>query len=167
MRKLLGVLALLLVLNSAYIAAFAFPTIFYMGNVLLHVVLGIVTAVLFGWYIAKHREFYRANLGLLAVAAVLGVWLTYSGATTQNRWLVIMHVVFAGVGLAALLPHLFPSRFARALTAALAVLVLLPLGARAYYHWFPNPSDHIRNPVTVPTSMAEEGAGPKSPFWPS
>src|ERR1700682_2118481 len=129
MRKLLGVLALLLVLNSAYIAAFAFPTIFYMGNVLLHVVLGIITAALFGWYIVKHREFYRANglgVALLAVATVLGVWLTYSGATTPNRWAVVTHVVFAGIGLAALLPYLFPSRFARALIAALAVLVLLP-----------------------------------------
>src|SRR3984893_3927183 len=170
MRKLLGVLALLLVLNSAYIAAFAFPTIFYMGNVLLHVVLGIIAAALFGWYTTKHREFYRANrlgVALLGVATGLGVWLTFSGATTPNRWAVIAHVIFAGIGLAALRPYLFPSQFARALTAALAVLLLLPLGAAAYYHWFPNPSDHIRNPVTVPTSMAEEGAGPKSPFWPS
>src|SRR6266851_1067250 len=117
MRKLLGVLALLLVLNSAYIAAFALPTIFYMGNVLLHVVLGIVTAALFGWYIAKHLEFYLANslgVGLLGVATGLGVWLTFTGATTPNRWAIIMHVIFAGAGLAALLPHLFPSRFARA-----------------------------------------------------
>ncbi|MDP8982462.1 MAG: tetratricopeptide repeat protein [Acidobacteriota bacterium] len=170
MRKLLGVLTLLLILNSAYIAAFAFPTIFYMGNVLLHVVLGIVTAALFGWYITKHREFYRANglgVALLAVATVLGVWLTFSGATTANRWGVILHAIFAAIGLAAMLPYLWPSRFARALTTLLALLVVLPLGAAAYYHWRPNPSDHIQNPLTVPTSMAEEGGGPKSPFWPS
>ena len=31
---------LLLILNSAYLWAFASPTVFYMGNVLLHVALG-------------------------------------------------------------------------------------------------------------------------------
>src|SRR5258708_9456779 len=108
MRKLLGVLGLLLVMNSAYIAAFAFPTIFYMGNVLLHVVLGIVAASFFGWYIAKHREFYRANglgIALLAIATLLGIWLTFSGATTPNHWAVITHFILARIGLAALLPY--------------------------------------------------------------
>src|SRR5947208_955401 len=37
-----GLIALLV--NTAYVAAFASPTIFYMGNVLAHVVLGIVVA---------------------------------------------------------------------------------------------------------------------------
>jgi tetratricopeptide (TPR) repeat protein len=31
----------------------------------------------------------------------------------------------------------------------------------------PHPHDRIRNPIFVPTSMEEEGAGPASPFWPS
>ena len=47
-RKLLqwtAVLFIVLLINTAYIAAFASPTIFYMGNVLLHLVLGVVLTV--------------------------------------------------------------------------------------------------------------------------
>ena len=34
-------LFIVLLLNTAYIAAFASPTVFYMANVLLHLVLGV------------------------------------------------------------------------------------------------------------------------------
>ena len=47
-REVDGVLFVVLLVNTAYIAAFASPTIFYMGNVLAHLVLGLVLAVAFG-----------------------------------------------------------------------------------------------------------------------
>ena len=37
---------LVLIVNSAYLAAFAQPSIFYMGNVLLHLGLGLALMVL-------------------------------------------------------------------------------------------------------------------------
>ena len=36
-----GILLVLLLINTAYIAAFASPTVFYMGNVVLHLALGV------------------------------------------------------------------------------------------------------------------------------
>ena len=41
----MAVLFLALLVNTAYLAAFASPTIFYMGNVLLHLGLGLALAV--------------------------------------------------------------------------------------------------------------------------
>ena len=58
-------------------------------------------------------------------------------------------------------------RFKIAFEYSLALLILLPAAAALYQKEFPNPTDRIRNPLLVPTSMNEEGAGPKSPFFPS
>src|ERR1700688_1229494 len=101
MRKWLAVSFLLLLLNSAYVAAFAQPTIFYMGNVLLHVVLGIVVLAL-----ALRAKVRRP---VLLLAAALGIFLVFSGATRQYRFVLIAHIVAAGVGLVALIPYVLRS----------------------------------------------------------
>ena len=44
---------------------------------------------------------------------------------------------------------------------------LVVLGGVADRKWIKHPENTIVNPRTVPTSMEEEGAGPKSPFFPS
>ena len=44
MKRALPILFLALLVNSAYVAALPTATVFYMGNVLLHVVLGIAAA---------------------------------------------------------------------------------------------------------------------------
>ena len=49
LRFIAIVLFILLLFNTAWIAAFASPTIFYIGNVLLHIGLGLVFAPLFLW----------------------------------------------------------------------------------------------------------------------
>jgi hypothetical protein len=40
-----AVLFIVLLVNTAYIASFASPTVFYMGNVFIHLVLGVVLTV--------------------------------------------------------------------------------------------------------------------------
>jgi hypothetical protein len=45
----------LLLVNTSYIAAFASPTIFYMDNVVLHLALGVVLAILLLWPIRSPR----------------------------------------------------------------------------------------------------------------
>src|SRR5437899_7674919 len=45
LKALLGAGVIVLLVNTGYIAAFASPTIFYMTNVLAHLVLGVVLAV--------------------------------------------------------------------------------------------------------------------------
>ena len=42
MLKWIGVFFLVLLVNTAYVWAFAFPTVFYMTNVLVHLGLGVV-----------------------------------------------------------------------------------------------------------------------------
>jgi len=48
-----GILLVLLLVNTAYIAAFASPTIFYMGNVVLHLALGVTLAIVLLWLIRQ------------------------------------------------------------------------------------------------------------------
>ncbi|MBM3773539.1 MAG: tetratricopeptide repeat protein [Acidobacteria bacterium] len=153
-------LFLLLLVNSAYLAAFASPTIFYMANVLLHLVLGVVLLVPLFFLISR----YPAAAGCFRVSAALGLFLAAKGNVTENRWAFWSHIAFAALGIAALIPHVWHRRTFR---AALALLVLLPAGAAVYRRAFPNPHDRIRNPLRVPTSMQEEGGGPASPFFPS
>lgn len=46
----------------------------------------------------------------------------------------------------------------------MAAAILFPLSIRIAW---PRGEKHVRNPLSVPLSMEEEGGGPKSPFWPS
>jgi tetratricopeptide (TPR) repeat protein len=169
MGRLAAFLFIVLLANTAYIAAFAQPTVFYMTNALVHLVLGLlfVVAAMFayGW---------RANVAgavLLIVSAGLGLYLVKVGNTFAYRWVLWAHI---GVGLlfvAAVVPWALRRATTPAgrhlLRIAVALLVLLPAGAAVYRRAFPNPKDRIRNPAVVPASMEEEGGGPKSPFWPS
>src|SRR5690349_689815 len=56
-RNILGAAGAVLVLNSAYLAAFATPSLFYYANVGLHVVLGLATLILAArWLLAGERR---------------------------------------------------------------------------------------------------------------
>src|ERR1051326_7403714 len=132
-----------------------------MGNVLLHVVLGIVVLAL------AFRAQVRSPA--LLVAAALGIFLIFTGATRQYRFVLMGHIVVAAIGLIALIPYVLRSQpaFRNAYVAALALLVLLPTATYLYNRAFPDPTLRIKNPTIVPVSMHGEGGGPKSPFWPS
>src|SRR5579871_2368429 len=131
--KLLWIGFLILLVNTAYIAAFASPTIFYMGNVVLHLALGLVLSVA---PLFVMRRFPLAG-GLFLAAALAGIYLTIRGNTMDHRWALYAHIGLAGVGLAALFPHV-PNR--RAYSACLAVLVLFPVSVRLYQRAFPEAS---------------------------
>src|SRR5579872_4330682 len=151
--KLKWLIALLL-LNAAYVAALPSATIFYVANVLLHVILGFAGVVVLCWQWRRSPK-----IAVLVVAALLGGFLVVKGAVTDNRWALWAHVALGVVGLAMLLPR---GRW----RAGLASLAILAAALRFGWPIAWN-GDRIRNPETVPVSMAEEGAGPKSPFWPS
>jgi Flp pilus assembly protein TadD len=140
-------LILLALLNAAYVAALPSATVFYIANVLLHLALGAAVVI---WLLLRKRT---ARTVPLAIAGVLGVYLIFAGATTDHRTILLAHIALAVVGLAILLPRWRVP--IAALTILAATLRLNPTEAR------------IHNPRIVPVSMAEEGAGPKSPFWPS
>jgi len=169
----IAVLFLVLLVNTAYIAAFPAATIFYMGNVLVHLVLGVVLAVAVAVTLAmgRARTLPRPALVFFAIALVAGVYLAWAGNVRENRWILWAHILSAGLGVAALIPFAWragrSAQFQRAFAACIALLVILPSVAAGYHRLFPRASDRIRNPLHVPASMQEEGGGPRSPFFPS
>jgi tetratricopeptide (TPR) repeat protein len=126
--KWLLIFGLFLVANSAYLAAFGDPTLFYVGNALLHPLLGIIAAILLVIFFVRHRELLtgtgvvaavsdrRAALGerrysgvviitgfFLALAAAFGVYLMIVGMTRPHSLALYAHVSTAIVGIILLL----------------------------------------------------------------
>jgi tetratricopeptide (TPR) repeat protein len=178
LAKWMGFWFIVLLVNTAYVAAFATPSVFYMTNVLLHLGLGIALSIGLVFLLRRDsalRNSIAAATGLFAVALAFGLFLVAAGNVTENRWAFWAHIGAAGLGLAFLIPYVWKraqsgggwAQFRTALQFALAFLILLPAGAALYRKTVPDPTDRIRNPHVVPTSMNEEGAGPKSPFFPS
>jgi tetratricopeptide (TPR) repeat protein len=161
-----GLLFLVLLANSFYLASFATPSIFYMTNVLLHIGAGAVLTFAFLMLVTHSAEFRRtvkwAAPALLASAA-LGFVLVWKGAVIEMRWALVAHIAIAAVGVVALL-FTVKSPWFRGVTFAGAALCCAVL---AYQAVFPSTQQQISNSLHVPASMEEEGEGPKSPFWPS
>jgi Tfp pilus assembly protein PilF len=180
-RNILGASFAVLVVNSAYLAAFATPSLFYFTNVALHVVLGAVTFGLAVWW-SRHREgglppAWIATAALLGIGAVLGGALVLTGTLSRFRWLLLAHIAFSSGG-AVLALVLAAAALARAPRWRLAPLqVFYVLAVIGLTGWSATVvgrqaiaerrAPRIVNPLTPPLSMAGEGAGPKSPFFPS
>jgi len=135
-------------MNAAYVAALPSPTIFYVANVIMHIVLGAAAA---GWLIWKSRK--SGQMLPLLVASLIGFYLAVVGTTRDHYNILWIHIVFGVLGLMLLLPR------AR---AAILAIALIAAGLRFY-----EKPDRITNPQLVPVNMQQEGDGPKSPFWPS
>ncbi|HUQ90233.1 MAG TPA: tetratricopeptide repeat protein [Bryobacteraceae bacterium] len=141
-----------LLLNAAYVAALPSATIFYMANVLLHIGLGVLFAV----KVVKGGS--GTGLRLVLTAALTGLYLAIRGATFDHRWALYSHVILGVAGVLFLWTQLRN----KAVLASLAVLVLA-IGFRLT----PQKPGVIRNTALTPTSMEEEGEGPRGHFWPS
>ena len=158
MKWFWAILAVLLV-NTAYVSAVHPATIFYMGNVLLHLVLGLAFSV--AALLAFRR---KPALFVLLLSSAFGVYLAIAGNTTDHHWILWSHISVAL--LAVLLIGAYSPR--PALYASfLGVLLAGTTIPRIYSRLHPNPSDRIRNPLTAPVTMKGEGGGPQSPFFPS
>jgi tetratricopeptide (TPR) repeat protein len=178
---LVGFGIVLLLANTAYIAADASPTIFYMANVLAHVVLGLAVWAAALALLVRHVEWRRRpsvllSAALLTAAVAFGVFLIARGNLLEFRWALIAHIATGGAAVVALLPLVWrlsgrgapgERRFAAGYQLAALLLVALPAGAMMWAKVSPNPDDRIVNPASPPLSMDEEGAGRGSPFFPS
>ena len=170
------VLGLALGVNSAYLALRQDPTLFYFGNVALHPILGLALALRLGPIVGRRFRGTDA-LGRSAVLSfglslTLGLALMVTGATRPYRPLLYAHIASAALGGLWLLlrlllsPRSLPFR-SRALVTAACLLALASPALRYYAdHVKPN-GRPISNPATPPSSMEGEGAGPRSPFFPS
>ncbi len=186
--RILVVLLCLLAANSAYVAAYSTPDVFYVFNDFLHPILGILTAIFFIVFLRRHREYFTGWLGkgsgaLLAVSAGYGIFLMVVGMTRPHSLALYLHVGFAIAGLFFVLARLRGwARVARARlpelgaaahqawrwTAVVLPVCLVFYGAVAlYHHFYPNPEYQVRNPLTAPTSMYKEGGGKNSLMFPS
>ena len=166
----------LLFVNSAYLAAFATPSLFYFTNVALHVVAGaalfLVGLVWLGRQFRQMSPLAALTAALLAVGSILGLVLTYTGATSRFRGLLYAHiavtssgaVLAVGLALASLVRRgrLRPLTILYAALAFCAVAgpLAIAVAARSASPY------RISNPA-APLSMDGEGAGKASPFFPS
>lgn len=178
LQKWFAIFFLVLLFNTAYVASFPTATVFYMGNVLLHLGLGVVLALAAVQVARKAGTVSGAPvaLGFFALSFVFGSVLVYVYNTRANSWILWSHIVAGGLGVAALIPYVWKKaaeegggwlQFRKGFQYALVALIALPCLGVGYRKAFPNPSDRIKNPLVVPTRMEEEGDGPKSPFYPS
>jgi tetratricopeptide (TPR) repeat protein len=174
--RLLFVGFIALLLNAAYLWAFADPTLWYFVQVALHPLLGLALAAATLWLVLARRP-TPGTLGGGALAIsfsglVLGIAILVVGATTPYRRLVDAHVAASTLGAALLLLYLWIGASRRAWVVRAAVIAVLVAAAdaavvhsgrdtrwRAVYR--------IQNPTTPPGAMDEEGAGTASPFFPS
>ena len=162
-----------LLLNSAWLWAFADASPWYYANVALHPVLGIALAIAL---LGRARRFAGASplraatAASLATAAVTGVAILVLGATRPYYALVIAHVAVSVAGLILLVLALRPRFTLDAATAGAAALFVIVAGA-AILHATRDDARRerfaIANPDVVPASMDEESRGPSSPFYPS
>src|SRR4029077_19465675 len=88
--KVLVIGYLVLLVNSSYLAAYADPTLFYFGNVALHLILGVIISIVFAGYARRRFKHFSLTMKLatflLGVSAVLGLFMMRYGATRQYRW---------------------------------------------------------------------------------
>jgi tetratricopeptide (TPR) repeat protein len=170
-----------LLLNSAYLWAFADPTLAYFVQVAVHPVLGLTLAGAILWLVLR-RQFTPSALGqaalaILAAGLALGIAVLVVGATTPYRRLVDAHVAVSALGAGLFLLYFWRTawhaRDPRLAWAARAgtTIVLVAAGAAATARvgrearW--RAAYRIQNPTTPPKTMDEEGAGTNSPFFPS
>src|SRR6185295_11903150 len=148
LAKWMGFFFIVLLVNTAYVAAFATPSIFYMTNVLIHLGLGLALGIGLLFLIRKDRTLLNAiptATGLFGVALLLGLFLAKAGNITENRCAFWAHIASASFGLAALTPYVWRRarengggwlRFKNAYQFALVLLVVLPASTAIYQKHF-------------------------------
>lgn len=177
--KLLVVGYLVLLINSSYLAAYADPSLFYFGNVVMHMGLGVVLAIGVAVYALRHfgqfSVWLKAGLLLLGVSVAFGLFMMRFGATRQYYWVLYSHIAFAVAGS---IPVLFvlinearkywTTRLRRPVYLAITALVFIfPVASMAYNRYGSAARHQIINPDRVPLKMENEGGGPSGPFFPS
>jgi len=177
MRKFSIYAFLLLLINSAYLFSYGEPTLFYIVNVLFHLVLGIVLLIPFSIYIFQKIK-NISNLGRISIVSlfvgiVSGGYLMIVGATTPYRWLLFTHIVSISIGSLLFCIHLLKDstslspRFKRTLIVVIIGVMFFPIGAKLSQHFFPNKDYLVINPALPPASMYDEGGGPTGHFFPA
>jgi tetratricopeptide (TPR) repeat protein len=172
---------IILLLNSAYIASSAAPSLFFYSNIAAHVLLGaaVPAGALIYWMRARPRlSGHSLVVVLLFLAtAAAGLWLAAVGATRLNQRVIDVHRGLAVVAALALVAWVVRyatraatvrgGRLAATGAALLTLAVALPVAIKivAKRQW--QDKYRVVNPLVPPLAMDNEGAGRGSPFFPS
>jgi hypothetical protein len=161
-----------LLLNSAYLAAFAGPSLWYFANIALHPLLGLALAA--GMLLAAGRwrgalarsPLAAAGAAALAIGTILGLVVLVVGATRPYRPILYAHIA-ASAGGSILLLAALKAKVARIAVAAVCLAAIAVGVVQAGRDARRRETYRIENPDVVPARMEEEGGGPQSPFFPS
>lgn len=178
--RALALLGALLVANSAYLATAGDPHVFYFGNLLAHLALGLAASRLFvpWWWRRRERPLTFVSGALLIASALLAVTLVIVGNERPVYWMVVVHQVLAVAGLAGLVIDGLRwrgdeagrgtgRRLWRWAAVGLVVAVAAPATALYWQRTHPAPRDRIVN-SPAPVTMADEAmGGAEGPFFPS
>jgi hypothetical protein len=159
--RIAAALFIFLLINSGYIGAYPAPSLFYMGNVVAHLAVGLLLMVAALWAVKR----YPRESGAFLTAGLVAVFLVLRGNTLDHR-----NVLWLHIWLGAAAAVLVALRFRRQLpfvAPAFAIAVLLPVSAAVWNRVHPDPNNRIVNPPSPPLSMNQEGLGAHSPFAPS
>src|SRR4051812_41153631 len=96
MRRLSTIALAFLLINSAYLAAFPTPTVFYMANVVLHLGVGLALMIL---ALPLARRYPRESGAFLA-AGVPALFIAVRGNTIPHQWILWLHIVLAVLAVA-------------------------------------------------------------------
>ncbi len=110
-RWRMPLLLLIYALNTAYLAAFASPTIFYFANVVFHIVAGIALTIAWMWRTRRglnatvdtggspwRRLITIGAAAVLAIGLAFGLLITIVGAAGRWRWLLPTHIALSMAG---------------------------------------------------------------------
>ncbi|MGB7469838.1 MAG: tetratricopeptide repeat protein [Candidatus Acidiferrum sp.] len=166
--------------SAVYVYGFPAANLPYIAIDLFHVGVGVFLTVLLLPFLVKllRTSTPAARIGwlLLAVGAVLGVILIFTGTTLPMKSLLYSHIFVCVAGVTFLAGSWLASRgwlgagnFQHVLRSAALVLVIagISAGAWAYRTYAWTDAYRISNPPIAPATMDGEGDGPAGKFFPS
>jgi tetratricopeptide (TPR) repeat protein len=179
-QKALLTLVAFLTASAVYLYAFPQPNVAYAGVVLLHLVGGILAALLLlpllGRLLRDGSWLAWGGWFLFLAGAAFGLWLVHTG-TLRSEWKwMYAHMAVCGAALVFLIAEFIGRRGwlgsgngAALARLAVCLVVLAGLGEGLKYlreaRWVNRA--RIENPEMPPLNMDQEGDGPQGPFFPS
>jgi tetratricopeptide (TPR) repeat protein len=166
--------------SAVYLYGFPSANIPYILVVLFHLLVGIFLTILLLPFLVRllRTSTLGARFGwfLLAVGAVIGVTLIFTGTPLGMKWLLYSHILACLLGVTLLAGSWLASRgwlgadgaqVALRRAALMVVVAGISVGTWWYRTYAWNNAYRITNPAISPATMDDEGDGPQGKFFPS
>jgi len=111
LRTITGIALTALVVDTAFVWAFASPTVTYMAAVVAHLVIGAVVTACAGWMFVRERLWRQPTVvaasGAAVAATVAAGYLVVAGNTRDHAWVLQAHIVAGVLAVMFVLPYAF------------------------------------------------------------